>query len=593
MTDKFEILDPIAHIRTRTEMYMGSTSRETITRFVMGQWTTFEYVPALFKMCNEILDNAIDEYIRSNGKFANKIDVKMTDQSFSIKDNGRGIPIEKVININDKLPVWRPYASWCIVNSGTSFDSERKIIGAHGLGSVCVNALSGIFHATTWNNGKKFILDSTNGMSSNKHKVISFYSKSKSGTEVFFTPDWKLFGVDSFDEIMQNLLYDRMVSLQITFPKIKFVFNGKSINEYSLAEYSKLFSPYALFLDTANVKIIVAPSEYHCYNLYVNGVNCSSGGSYISFITDGIVLELQSLIKKKMKMAVSKSLIKNKISIICFVSNFNNPSFDSQTKNRMTNSLASVKKHCYKYVDECFFSTLAKKMIKVAEIIEPMIKILRDKLEIDERKASKMAQKKLTKVRHKKHIEANGKNNTTLFLCEGDSAIGYLLEVRDEQRVGGYPLRGVPMNVWDAKPSEVLKNKELGALVSILNLDIHVPASFKNLSYDNIAILADADCVDKDTIVFTNTGKKRISDITYDDKLKGVDGVYNDVTNIIKTTKKQYVEVTIGKEKRCFSMNHKMMVARDNKMIECFAKDLQKTDKLLILSNTSSGAERK
>jgi DNA topoisomerase-2 len=78
-------------------------------------------------------------------------------------------------------------------------------------------------------------------------------------------------------------------------------------------------------------------------------------------------------------------------------------------------------------------------------------------------------------------------------LVEGDSAMGFLLKVRDASKIGAYPLRGVIMNTWDMKPSDVLKNKELGELVAILGLDINDPNSVDNMTYRGVATLTDAD----------------------------------------------------------------------------------------------------
>jgi DNA gyrase/topoisomerase IV subunit B len=97
MAEDFKILTARQHVRERIGMYMGSSSLEEVERFVMGEWKTAKYVPALSKMVDEILDNSIDEAIRTNFKHANKIDVSVKmDNSITITDNGRGIPHEDV-----------------------------------------------------------------------------------------------------------------------------------------------------------------------------------------------------------------------------------------------------------------------------------------------------------------------------------------------------------------------------------------------------------------------------------------------------------------------------------------------------------------
>ena len=105
-------------------MYMGSSSKETIERFILGEWKKATYVPALSKMVDEILDNAIDEAIRTNFKFANKINVSINNNEVTVTDNGRGIPQDKIFDEASNENILRPVAAWTKVNAGTSFDDE-------------------------------------------------------------------------------------------------------------------------------------------------------------------------------------------------------------------------------------------------------------------------------------------------------------------------------------------------------------------------------------------------------------------------------------------------------------------------------------
>ena len=90
--EEFKILTARDHVRTRIGMYMGSASKEEVERFVLGEWKKSTYVPALSKMIDEILDNSIDEAIRTNFQYANKISVNVEGDKVTISDNGRGIP---------------------------------------------------------------------------------------------------------------------------------------------------------------------------------------------------------------------------------------------------------------------------------------------------------------------------------------------------------------------------------------------------------------------------------------------------------------------------------------------------------------------
>ena len=140
--EKFEIMSARIHVRKRTGMYLGSTAREDVSRFVLGEWKTVSYVPALLKMVDEILDNCIDEAIRTQFKHANEISVNIQNKRVTVTDNGRGIPLDKVTDTETGEVMPRPVAAWTRVRSGTSFDDDRVTIGANGVGSACVNFMS-------------------------------------------------------------------------------------------------------------------------------------------------------------------------------------------------------------------------------------------------------------------------------------------------------------------------------------------------------------------------------------------------------------------------------------------------------------------
>jgi DNA topoisomerase-2 len=176
------------------------------------------------------------------------------------------------------------------------------------------------------------------------------------------------------------------------------------------------------------------------------------------------------------------------MTFVLFARNFEDPKYDSQTKERLTSNITEVKSH----YDADEFDKIARKIMSSEDIIGPIVEAqLAKKLAADKRAAT-LAQKKLKKVRVAKHIASTTKDST-LFITEGDSAIGYFLKVRNPKTSGAYPLRGVIMNVWDMKPADVLKNKELGELVAVLGLDINDPDSVDNMDYKNIATLTDQD----------------------------------------------------------------------------------------------------
>jgi len=469
---------------------MGSSAQEQVERFVMGEWKTSRYVPALSKMIDEILDNSIDEAIRTNFEYANKINVSIDNNKVTITDNGRGIPQELVYDETTDNKIARATAAWTRVNAGTSFDDERVTIGTNGVGSAATNFLSSKFVGKTWSNGNMLTVECKNGAEDIREKQTP---KDGNGTEVWFTPDFDLFEVDSLQELdTVALVEDRLSSLQMAFPEIAFSFNKRRIKVNNLKKYAELFGEEAIIEKTEDLSFFITTSEDGFRNnSFVNGVNTRQGGTYVDFIVNGIVEELTTMIKRKHKIEVVKSTIKNGLTFVMFAKNFTNPKFDSQTKERLTNPMGNVKEHAIASgIREADF--FARKILNTPSIIDPIIEAQLAKKIAADKRAATLAQKKLRKVKVAKHIAAN-KDDATLKIVEGDSAMGFLLKVRDPNKVGAYPLRGVIMNTWDMKPADVLKNKELSELISVLGLDITNPNSVDDMTYEHIATLTDAD----------------------------------------------------------------------------------------------------
>ena len=488
--EQFRILTARQHVRERIGMYMGSSSKEDIERFILGEWKKTTYVPALSKMVDEILDNSIDEAIRTNFKFANKIDVSINSNKITVTDNGRGIPQDKIFDEAMQTEILRPVAAWTKVNAGTSFDDERVTIGTNGVGSAATNFLSKTFTGKTWSNQKSIQLDCKDGADTMNVKTGS---KAGSGTEVSFVPDFELFEVDSLDQLDTIILIeDRLISLQMAFPEIQFSFNKKKIAVNNFKKYTEMFSDISIMEKTTNLSYFIAPSEDGFRtNSYINGVNTRQGGTYVDHFMNSIIDSLTVKIKRRHKVEVLKTTIKSGITFVMFARNFVNPKFDSQTKERLTNPTGNIKEH----LEICRVRDaewLANKILNTPDIIDPIIEAQLAKKLAADRRAATLAQKKLRKVKVAKHISAN-KDDATLKIVEGDSAMGFLLKVRDPDTVGAFPLRGVIMNTWDMKPAEVLKNKELSELVAVLGLDINDPDSVDNMTYKYIATLTDAD----------------------------------------------------------------------------------------------------
>lgn len=420
MSEDFKILSARDHVRSRTGMYLGSTSNEQVPRFVLGKWKSVSYVPALLKMVDEILDNAIDEAIRTKFKHANDITVNVQKNRVTVTDNGRGIPLDKITDTETGEVLLRPVAAWTRVRAGTSFDDDRVTIGANGVGSACVNFMSKLFIGKTWSNGRMVEIRSTNGA----EDTATIEGKEKgSGTSVEFRPDFSLLGVDNFDAGDHfDLIHDRLNSLQIAFPEIKFKINGKLVKAVNIKQYAELFtdegSNYVSVSRDDLVFIMTSSHDGFRQNGYINGVNTRLGGAYNDYVINGVTEEMIRMIKRKYKVEVNRSTIKSGLTFVLFARNFVNPQYDAQTKERLTSSQSTVREH-YNQAGSLTFEQIAKKLMSCDDIIEPIVEAQVAKKAAADKRAATLAQKKLRRVKVQKHVAATSKP-ATLFLCEGD-----------------------------------------------------------------------------------------------------------------------------------------------------------------------------
>ena len=292
------------------------------------------------------------------------------------------------------------------------------------------------------------------------------------------------------------MIHDRLNSLQIAFPEISFKLNGRQVKATRLKHYVDLFTyggeGSSVSVSRDNLVFFVTHSiDGFRQSSYINGVHTRLGGSYTDYVINGVVDEMIKMIKRRYKVDIGKSTIKSGLTFVLFARNFVDPQYDAQTKERLTSPVSKVKQH-FEASGSLTFEQVAKKIMACDDIIEPIVEAQVAKKAAQDKRLATLAQKKLRRAKVQKHVAASSKD-ATLFLCEGDSAMGFLLKVRDPKMTGGFPLRGVVMNTFDKKPSDILKNKELSELIAVLGLDINDPNSIDNMDYGRVAVLADAD----------------------------------------------------------------------------------------------------
>lgn len=488
--NNIRILSDVEHVLKRTGRYLGSTKAITQKMFLFENnkmsYKEISYVPALIKIIREIMDNSIDEYLRTKGSFANEITILTKGDSFVIEDNGRGIPVNKIEN-----GMWSVEAAFTELKAGSNFDddADNVTIGQNGEGSSLVCILSKYFEVNTADGNKHFTLICENNLSSKK---MDIKDSSKHFTRVSFTPDYGRFNLTGLDDIHKMILETEIFNLSVCYPKIKFNFNGKKISSSNFEKYVKLFANDVETLDMENLKVAVFANEQDDFNFvhYINGVNCYEGGNPFGWTIENVLNPLTEILSKKYK-TIKKGDIKNKLSFIVFFRNMPNPRFDNQVKSKCINNYTDFKDCLIEKID---FEKFAKTISKNEVLVNPIIETFRIKEELQQLAALEKANGVLTKkqLRSDKYI-APIKQNKYLFLCEGDSAVGGISAVMGRTDIGYYSMRGVPKNGYECSALGVFENKELKEICQILGLSLSQKELVKTIKFENIVLAQDAD----------------------------------------------------------------------------------------------------
>ena len=493
MTD-FKVLSDREHTLMRPGIYLGSTTAEDVSGIINFQYSTKKVVPALIKMIEEIYQNSVDEHIRTEGKYADKIDVSfgysLEGDEISVTDNGRGIPQELIDGVA------RPVLAWTTLRAGSNFDDSKRVgAGTNGMGAALTNIFSKQFVGKTCDGKTLMVVE----CSDNMNNIKSWTSKEKSnGTSVSFIPDLERFGMTSLDADHVDLIRDRIENLAICYKTIQFSFNTKPIKFKTLKDVAKRFSDDALVFDHGNISLIIAPSgvdeEFRCLS-YVNGINIKNGGSHVDYVMNKITDAIRTMVKKKMKIDVLPNQIKQHLLLASWASGFKNLRFDSQSKERITNTVAEVSEF-FKDVD---FEVIAKKVLASEAIIEPIVSAQLRKKEALEAAELAKKNKEIDKGNLRKIVkftdasEQTKRRDCMLMICEGDSANSSILSARTSL-IGSYPLRGKPINVMGATLKELMENKEFSDILKVTGLKIGVPVRrIDDVRFGKIVFTTDAD----------------------------------------------------------------------------------------------------
>lgn len=502
MSEKFEVLSGRDQILRRPTMWIGAMNNVKQDMFIINEdkveHREVEFVPAFRKICDEILDNSIDAIIEKCNAVGS-IKVEMTDTMVYIEDDGPGIPVLKKKLTDDEkksLPeaeakaiseAYIPAIAWTRLFSGTNFQdsSNKTTIGSHGVGGKAAAIFSTKFIGKTDDGKKSCTVTVLNNLESHKCKVGD--TSHKTGTSVEFYPDLQRFGLQKIEQVYLDLMYQRLLCLAITFPKIKFSFNKKRI-VINDKKFLSMFSEHVEFATFDGGFIGVYPNAYDDFRFftYVNGMNMHRGGNHVEYIINNIVSPIRDKLEKKYK-TIKPADIRNKMTLVVFMRDFPNPKFDSQTKETLTNAQSEVSQFLGNKVD---FDKLAKQILKNEAIIGPVIDMFKLKEELKARQELKGIKK--VKVKSDKYFPGIGKKKY-LFLVEGLSAGGGLMKCFGRDEKFFYCLKGLVLNVFDSTIQRIAANQEVKDILNILNIDLTKKDDIQNVEFEKIVIATDAD----------------------------------------------------------------------------------------------------
>jgi DNA gyrase/topoisomerase IV subunit B len=503
MTEEIKRLSPYSHVRLRTTMYYGST---VLHAQPVIDWTGSDpeiteqcWVPAVWTCLREILDNSLDEVVAHG--HGSRIDVTYDPVSFefSVKDDGRGIPIDWDTNHN----MHKVTLALSELMSGRNFENRGSTAGMNGIGASGVNYCSKWFEVEVLRDQKRFFqrFEEGNQLFGDQLQIGTpkiTKGGNKTGTSVKFCLSSHVFKDRTLPE---NFVRSRVIEVAYANPGVKFSFNGESIKVKR--DLSHMFGnrPTALISVDLNKEkfsshfVLVpnfVPVGEISYGL-VNNIPVFNGGTQLDSFKKHFVANLLINLSRESKrrgLQPNRSDVLDSL-LIYNVTRMVKPDFDSQSKTRLINE----------EVDGWLKSALE----------DPGVykKILRDNKEWidsiyarcaartqkkDDAETAKLARKVLrTKV--PKLLDATGKDRSKciLLLAEGDSAVSSLSSVRNPEIHGGLPLRGKILNVRGESNKTILDNAVLGELMASIGLAVGQRAKRNELRYGQIWITCDAD----------------------------------------------------------------------------------------------------
>ncbi|ERP31724.1 DNA topoisomerase (ATP-hydrolyzing) subunit B [Chitinivibrio alkaliphilus] len=496
--ENIKSLKGLEAVRKRPAMYIGSTSSAGLHHLVY-----------------EIVDNSIDEALAG---YCDTIDVTIhRDNSITIQDNGRGIPVD----YHEEEGMSALELVVCTLHAGGKFDNSNYKVsgGLHGVGVSCVNALSAKFYAEVYRNGTIYAMHFVRGEKTEELQEIG--TTDKTGTIITFTPDHEIFETleYSFDILSQRLRELAFLNKGITInlfdereadKEHHFSYPGGLVSfiEYLDENKHPLHEEPVHFIYTGKddagedleIEVAFQYNDTYKENIFsfANNINTREGGTHLTGFRQGLTRALTKYIDdngllKTKNIKISGEDLREGMTAVISVK-LTDPQFEGQTKQKLGNSgvtklvAQNVRENLVTYLEEN--PQIAKKIVEKS---------------INSAVAREAARKARQLARRKSVMDGGGlpgkladcsekdPAKSEIFIVEGDSAGGSAKSGRSRETQAILPLKGKIINVEKARPDKVIANDEIQAMIQAFGTGFGEDFNMSKLRYHKIIIMADAD----------------------------------------------------------------------------------------------------
>ncbi len=493
---QIQVLKGLEAVRKRPGMYIGSTSERGLHHLVY-----------------EVVDNSIDEALAG---YADNVRVMIhEDNSITVEDNGRGIPVD--IHPTEKIPGVE--LALTVLHAGGKFDKDSYKVsgGLHGVGVSVVNALSENLKVWVKRDGKEHYMDFARGDTKTKLKVLREVPRKETGTKTWFKPDDTIFTdlIYRYDTIAMRLrelsFLNKGVMITLTDERVGQEKSDTYLAKGGLKEFvahlnatKKSLHPEVMYVDTTkdDVGIELAMQYNDGYNenvfSFVNNINTHEGGTHLTGFKAALTRVINAYagkgnFLKKSDFTLSGDDVREGLTAVLSVK-VREPQFEGQTKTKLGNS--EVESAVKTVVNEWLASYLEEHPRTANIVIEKAVSAAR---------AREAARKARDLTRRKSALDVGNLPGKLadcsltdpamceLYLVEGDSAGGSAKQGRRRDFQAILPLRGKIINVEKARIDKVLSNEEIRTIITAIGSGIKEEFEIDKARYHKIIIMTDAD----------------------------------------------------------------------------------------------------